>query len=57
MDSSSLLLIAVSFAVTFILARILGSGWRARRRERQAQAARANETRQARRARERKQRK
>jgi hypothetical protein len=57
MDTSSLLLIAVSFAVTFILARILGAGWRARRRERQVQAARANETRQTRRARERKQRK
>lgn len=57
MDSSSLLLIAVSFAVTFIIARILGSGWRARRRARQEQAARANESRQARRARERKQRK
>lgn len=57
MDSSSLLLIAVSFAVTFIVARILGARWRARRRERQEQAARANESRQARRARERKQRK
>ncbi len=57
MDFSSLLLIAVSFAVTFIAARILGSGWRARRRERREQAARANETRQTRRARERKQRK
>ncbi|MES2483675.1 MAG: hypothetical protein V4609_16940 [Pseudomonadota bacterium] len=57
MDPSSLFLIAVSFGITFIIARILGTGWRARRRERQAQAARANETRQARRARERKQRK
>ena len=57
MDSSSLLLVALSFAITFIIARILGTRWRARRRERQEQAARANESRQARRARERKQRK
>lgn len=57
MDASSLLLVALSFAITFIIARILGTRWRARRRERQEQAARANESRQARRARERKQRK
>jgi len=57
MDNTSLVLIALSFVVTFILARILGAGWRARRRERREQAARANESRQARRARERRQRK
>lgn len=56
MDTSTLLIVVVCFAVTFIVARILGSRWRARRRDRQEQAARATESRQARRARERKQR-
>lgn len=55
-DPASILLILLSFVVTFTLARILGKGWRARRREREIQAARANESRQVRRARERRQR-
>ena len=43
----------ISFALTFIAARVLGSRWRSRRREKEDQQARANETRQVRRARER----
>jgi uncharacterized membrane protein YdjX (TVP38/TMEM64 family) len=56
-ESGTLLVILAGFALAFILARVFGSRWRSRRRDRAEQEARAGESRQARRARERKQRK
>jgi hypothetical protein len=55
-DPSSLVFILVGFGLTFVVARILGNRWTARRRKRAEQAALAGESRQVRRARERKQR-
>jgi uncharacterized membrane protein YdjX (TVP38/TMEM64 family) len=52
-DFASLFLIALSFAVTFVAARVLGRKWREKRRTNERAAARANESRQVRRARER----
>lgn len=57
LDAPSLFLLACSFVVTFIAARVLGKGWRDKRREKDRQKRRAealaNESRQVRRARER----
>ena len=53
-DIGSLLFIAAGFALTFFVARVLGAGWRKRRREREDAQAREAESRQVRRARERK---
>jgi hypothetical protein len=53
-DAAGVLLLLISSAATFILARFLGNRWRARRRKRAQDAARAGESRQVRRARERK---
>lgn len=56
-DISALLLLVLSSAVTFTLARYLSRDWRAKRRQRQQEEAemkrRAGESRQVRRARER----
>jgi len=58
-DSASILLLVVTSAVTFTVARLLSRGWRERRRQRQREkeeaARRAGESRQVRRARERRQ--
>lgn len=55
-DPGSLLFILAGFALTFFVARMLGAGWRKRRRGREDAQAREGESRQVRRARERKQR-
>ena len=52
-DFASLLLLVVTSAVTFTVARLLSRNWRKKRREREEAAKRANESRQVRRARER----
>lgn len=52
-DFASILLLVVTSAVTFTVARLLSRNWRRRRREKEEQARRANESRQVRRARER----
>jgi uncharacterized membrane protein YdjX (TVP38/TMEM64 family) len=52
-DFASLLLLVITSAVTFTLARLLSRNWRKKRREKEDAAKRANETRQVRRARER----
>jgi hypothetical protein len=52
-DIASLLLLVVTSAVTFTVARLLSRNWRKKRREREEAAKRANESRQVRRARER----
>ena len=56
-DLAAILLLVLSSAVTFTVARYLSRGWRARRKQRQDAAReterRATETRQVRRARER----
>jgi len=52
-DFASILLLVVTSAVTFTIARLLSRNWRRRRREKEEQARRANESRQVRRARER----
>ena len=52
-DFASILLLVVTSAVTFTIARYLSRNWRRRRREKEEQARRANESRQVRRARER----
>ena len=51
-----LVALVVTCAVTFVLARLLGRKWRAKRHEREQSATRAAESRQVRRARERRQR-
>ena len=52
-DFASILLLVVTSAVTFTIARYLSRNWRRRRRDKEEQARRANESRQVRRARER----
>lgn len=54
-DFGTTLLVLLSFAVTFTVARLLSRNFRARRREREETARRAGESRQVRRARERQQ--
>lgn len=55
-DFASVLLLVVSSAITFTVARILSRNWRRKRREKEEAARRAGESRQVRRARERRQR-
>jgi uncharacterized membrane protein YdjX (TVP38/TMEM64 family) len=52
-DFASILLLVLTSAVTFTVARLLSRNWRRKRREREEAARRANESRQVRRARER----
>lgn len=52
-DFASILLLVLTSAVTFTVARLLSRNWRRKRREREEAARRATETRQVRRARER----
>ena len=52
-DFASMLLLVVTSAITFTIARLLSRNWRKKRREREEAARRANESRQVRRARER----
>jgi uncharacterized membrane protein YdjX (TVP38/TMEM64 family) len=52
-DFASLLLLVLTSAATFTIARLLSRNWRKKRREREEAAKRANESRQVRRARER----
>jgi uncharacterized membrane protein YdjX (TVP38/TMEM64 family) len=52
-DFASILLLVLTSAVTFTVARLLSRNWRRKRREREEAARRVNETRQVRRARER----
>ena len=52
-DFAGLLLLVVTSAVTFTVARLLSRNWRKKRREREEAAKRATESRQVRRARER----
>jgi len=54
-DFASVLLLVVSSAITFTVARLLSRKWRAKRREKEEAARRAGESRQVRRARERNQ--
>lgn len=55
-DLASLLLLVVTSAITFTVARLLSRNWRRKRREREEAARRAKESRQVRRSRERRQR-
>jgi uncharacterized membrane protein YdjX (TVP38/TMEM64 family) len=52
-DFASILLLVVTSAITFTLARILSRNWRRKRREKEEAARREGESRQVRRARER----
>jgi flagellar biosynthesis/type III secretory pathway M-ring protein FliF/YscJ len=52
-DFATTLLVLLSFALTFIVSRMLSRKWRERRRQREEAARRAGESRQVRRARER----
>lgn len=52
-DFASILLLVLTSATTFILARILSRKWREKRRAREEAQRRAGESRQVRRARER----
>jgi uncharacterized membrane protein YdjX (TVP38/TMEM64 family) len=52
-DFASMLLLVVTSAITFTVARLLSRNWRRKRREKEEAAKRANESRQVRRARER----
>ena len=54
-DFASVLLLVLTSAVTFVVARILSRNWRRKRREKEEAQRRANESRQVRRARERRQ--
>jgi uncharacterized membrane protein YdjX (TVP38/TMEM64 family) len=54
-DFASLLLLVVTSAITFTVARILSRKWRQKRRDKEEAARRATESRQVRRARERRQ--
>jgi hypothetical protein len=54
-DFASMLLLVVTSAITFTIARLLSRNWRKKRREREEAEKRANESRQVRRARERRQ--
>ena len=55
-DLVSILFLVATCAVTFVVARLVGRKWRAKRQEREQSATRAAESRQVRRARERRQR-
>jgi uncharacterized membrane protein YdjX (TVP38/TMEM64 family) len=55
-DFTSILLLVLTSAVTFIVARLLSRNWRKKRREREEAARRVGESRQVRRARERRRR-
>lgn len=52
-DVGSWVLVGLSFAATFVLARTLGTRWRRNRASKAQEAARRGESRQVRRARER----
>lgn len=52
-DIASILLLVVSSAITFTVARLLSRNWRRKRREKEEAQRRAGESRQVRRARER----
>jgi uncharacterized membrane protein YdjX (TVP38/TMEM64 family) len=52
-DFASLLLLVVTSAITFTVARMLSRRWRDKRRQREEAQRRAGESRQVRRARER----
>lgn len=52
-DFASILLLVVTSAITFTIARLLSRNWRRKRREREEAQRRAGESRQVRRARER----
>jgi hypothetical protein len=52
-DFASILLLVLTSAVTFTVARLLSRNWRRKRQEKEQAARRANESRQVRRARER----
>ena len=52
-DFLSILLLVVTSAITFTVARILSRNWRRKRREKEEAERRARESRQVRRARER----
>jgi uncharacterized membrane protein YdjX (TVP38/TMEM64 family) len=52
-DFTSILLLVLTSAVTFTVARLLSRNWRRKRQQRDEAARRATETRQVRRARER----
>jgi len=54
-DPFALVLVFASFAVTFLVARVLGKNWRKRRADKKLEESRRNESRQVRRARERSQ--
>ena len=54
-DFASILLLVVTSAITFTVARILSRKWRQKRRDKEEAARRATESRQVRRARERRQ--
>jgi len=56
-DLVSILVLLVTSAVTFGVARLLGRKWRHKQRDEQAAAKRADESRQVRRARKRRERK
>jgi len=55
MSISVIFIVVLSFAATFMLARVLGKGFRQRRAEKAAAEARKGQSRQVRRARERQQ--
>ena len=52
-DWGAIAFAVLGFALAVILGRVLGAGWRKRRRDDSERSARANESRQVRRARER----
>jgi hypothetical protein len=52
-DFASILLLVVTSAITFTVARLLSRNWRRKRREKEEAARRVGESRQVRRARER----
>jgi uncharacterized membrane protein YdjX (TVP38/TMEM64 family) len=52
-DFASILLLVVTSAITFTVARLLSRNWRRKRREKEEAERRLNESRQVRRARER----
>jgi uncharacterized membrane protein YdjX (TVP38/TMEM64 family) len=54
-DFASILLLVVTSAITFTVARLLSRKWRQKRRYKEEAARRASESRQVRRARERRQ--
>lgn len=54
-DFASILLLVVTSAITFTVARLLSRNWRKKRREKEEAQRRLNESRQVRRARERRQ--